>query len=109
MLQLAERIKRLDSKIQTKLSENYQTVRKAFLALDRNFDGVVSIEDFMHYFGTEPFEYGDLHKLLCVKDRNGVGRIDFIDFSKWFGSAIHKAEGFYFRHDSKLVNPPFDL
>ena len=60
MLQLAERIKRLDAKIQTKLSENYQTVRKAFLALDKDFDGAVTIEDFLHYFGTEPLEYEDL-------------------------------------------------
>lgn len=91
------------------MSENYQTVRKAFLALDKDFDGAVTIEDFLHYFGTEPLEYEDLQKLLCVKDRNGKGRIDFTDFGKWFGSAIHKSEGFYFRHDSKMVNPPFNL
>ena len=48
-------------------------------------------------------------KLLKVKDRNGKGIIDFTDFSKWFGSAIHKSEGFYFRHDSTKVNPEFDL
>ena len=47
-------------------------------------------------------------KLLEVKDRNGKGRLDFGDFSKWFGSAIHKSEGFYFRHDTKKVNPEFD-
>ena len=62
----------------------------------------------MHYFGTDPLEFEDLQKLLCVKDRNGKGRIDFTDFTKWFGSAIHKSEGFYFRHDSKMVNPPFN-
>ena len=50
-----------------------------------------------------------MQKLLCVKDRNGKGRIDFTDFGKWFGSAIHKSEGFYFRHDSKMVNPEFNL
>lgn len=69
----------------------------------------MTIEDFLHYFGTEHVEFDDLDKLLKVKDRNGAGRIDFTDFSKWFGNAIHKSEGFYFRHDSKLVNPPFDL
>ena len=50
-----------------------------------------------------------MQKLLQIKDRNDKGRIDFTDFSKWFGSAIHKSEGFYFRHDSKTVNPEFDL
>jgi len=53
-------------------------------------------------------EYDDLLKLLKIKDRNGEGRIDFTDFSKWFGTAIHKSEGFFFRHDSKTVNPEFN-
>ena len=63
----------------------------------------------MQYFGTDQsMVYEDLEKLLKVKDRNGVGKIDFTDFSKWFGHAIHKSEGFYFRHDSKTVNPAFN-
>jgi Ca2+-binding EF-hand superfamily protein len=35
-------------------------VRKAFLALDKDFDGFVTIEDFLHYFGTDPLEFEDL-------------------------------------------------
>ena len=62
----------------------------------------MTVEDFLNYLGTDgSIEYEDLMKLLKSKDRSGVGRIDFTDFSKWFGSAIHKSEGFYFRHDSK--------
>lgn len=49
---LAERIKQLDLQIQTKISGNLRTLREAFLALDKDFDGVVTIEDFLHYFGT---------------------------------------------------------
>lgn len=52
-------------------------------------------------------QYDDLSKLLKIKDRNGKGEIDFSDFSKWFGSAIHNLQGFYFRHDSKR-NPEFE-
>jgi hypothetical protein len=26
--------------------------------------------------------------------------INYKDFSRWLGPAIHQAEGFYFRHDS---------
>ena len=70
---------------------------------------MVTIEDFLTFFGTaQAIDYADLQKLLEVKDRNGKGRLDFGDFSKWFGSAIHKSEGFYFRHDTKKVNPEFD-
>lgn len=77
--------------------------------MDDNFDGIVDIADFMKNFGTDlTEEYDDLQKLLKVKDRNGVGRIDFTDFCKWFGSVIHNMQGFYFRHDSKTVNPEFN-
>ena len=80
------------------------------MAFDKDFDGIITIEDFMQHFGTDPtIEYADLVKLLKIKDRNGEGKIDFQDFSRWFGNAIHKLDGFYFRHDSKTVNPPFNL
>ena len=63
----------------------------------------------MKHFGTDlTEEYDDLLKLLKIKDRNGEGRIDFTDFCKWFGSVIHNMQGFYFRHDSKTVNPEFN-
>lgn len=70
---------------------------------------MLTVEDFLSYFATDQsIDYEDLLKLLKTKDRNGKGEIDFTDFSKWFGSAIHKSEGFYFRHDSKCVNPQFN-
>ena len=59
------------------------------MALDDNFDGFVTVQDFMKHFGTDrTVEYDDLMKLLRTKDRNGEGRIDFGDFSKWFGSFL---------------------
>lgn len=62
----------------------------------------------MKRFGSDgTVEYDDLMKLLTIKDRNGKGNIDFSDFTKWFGSAIHNLQGFYFRHDSK-TNPEFN-
>ena len=57
---MADRVTKLDLKVQTKIAGNYNKVRKAFLALDRDFDGFVTIEDFLHYFGTDPLEYEDL-------------------------------------------------
>lgn len=53
-------------------------MRKAFLFLDKDFDGQVTIEDFANYNATDhDMEYDDLLKLLKIKDRNGEGRIDF--------------------------------
>ena len=61
----------------------------------------------MKYLASDTtIDYDDLLKLLKVKDRNGKGEIDYSDFCKWFGGAIHNMQGFYFRHNSKR-NPEF--
>lgn len=54
---LAERIKVLDIGIQTKISENYNAVRKAFLDMDRDFDGLLTAEDFLHSFANKKLGY----------------------------------------------------
>lgn len=33
--------------------------------------------------------------------------LNYADFSRWMGVAIHQSEGFYFRHDS-IRNPPYE-
>ena len=44
----------------------------------------------MKYLASDTtIDYDDLLKLLKVKDRNGKGEIDYSDFCKWFGGAIH--------------------
>ena len=40
-------------------------------------------------------------------DSTNQGTLNYYDFSKWMGDAIHIREGFYFRHDSHK-NPAFD-
>ena len=84
-------------------------MRKAFLALDTDYDGYITVEDILKYFGNEKeLNYNDLKKLMKDKDSKGQGKIGYSDFSKWLGTAIHLSEGFYFRHDS-VKNPQFDL
>jgi len=80
-------------------------VRKAFLALDTNFDGYVEVEDILRHFGDDStLNFNDLKKLVMDKDSKKRGRINYQDFSRWLGSAISQVEGFYFRHDS-MKNP----
>ena len=63
----------------------------------------------MKYLGNEQdLNYNDLVKLLYDKDTSKTGRLNYSDFSKWLGSAIHMSESFIFRHDSKK-NPEFNL
>jgi hypothetical protein len=103
------RIKQLEEKLKKKFGGQYRSVREAFLALDSNYDGVVDAEDILKQFSNEDkIDYTDLHKLMKDKDSNHVGELNYTDFSKWLGCAVHQISGFYFRHDS-VKNPPFEL
>ena len=83
-------------------------MRKAFLALDSDYDGYITIEDILKYFGNETdLNFNDLKKLIMDKDHKKQGRLGYMDFSKWLGNAIHMSEGFYFRHDS-IKNPMYE-
>jgi Ca2+-binding EF-hand superfamily protein len=91
--------------LKDKFSNNWESVRKAFLALDTDYDGYITVEDILRYFGQEKdLDYNDLKKLIQDKDSKKQGKIGYTDFSKWVGNTIHLSEGFYFRHDS-IKNP----
>jgi hypothetical protein len=106
---IKQRLLKLENKLKTKFSNCYESVRKAFLALDTDYDGYITVEDILKYFGNDTeLNYSELKKLLIDKDSKKVGRIGYSDFSKWLGNAIHMSEGFYFRHDS-IKNPQYDM
>jgi Ca2+-binding EF-hand superfamily protein len=78
------------------------------LALDSDYDGYITIEDILKYFGNETdLNFNDLKKLIIDKDHKKQGRLGYMDFSKWLGNAIHMSEGFFFRHDS-IKNPQYE-
>ena len=106
---MEERLRKLETKLKLKFSNCYESVRKAFLALDSDYDGYITVEDILKYFGNETdLNYNDLLKLMKDHDVKKQGKIDYSDFSKWFGNAIHMSSGFYFRQDSKK-NPQVEL
>lgn len=95
----------MDKMIKMKFSDAYHTVRQAFLALDTDYDGYITLEDILRHFDKgHNFNGEDLKKLITDKDSKKTGRINYSDFSRWLGSSIHMPEGFYFRHDS-VKNP----
>jgi len=105
---IEERLLKLEVRLKTKFSSCFESVRKAFLALDTDYDGFVTVEDILKYFGNETeFNFNDLKKLIVDKDIKREGRLSYMDFSRWLGGAIHMSEGFYFRHDS-IKNPQYD-
>jgi Ca2+-binding EF-hand superfamily protein len=106
---ITERLKKLERILKNKFQNQWESVRKAFLALDTDYDGYITVEDILRYFGEgeKDLNYNDLKKLVRDKDSKKLGKIGYTDFSKWVGNSIHQSEGFYFRHDS-VKNPQFE-
>lgn len=63
------RLKKLEEFLKTKFHSNFTSVRKAFLELDLDHDGFISMEDIMKYYGTDnEINFKDLKKLMQDKD-----------------------------------------
>lgn len=92
--------------LKQKLAASWQSVRKAFLDLDQDYDGFITAQDIGRYFGQDgsKLDFADLQMLIKYKDSKKVGTLNYKDFSKWMGISIEPSEGFYFRHDS-VRNP----
>ena len=84
------RVKKLEKKLKDRFS-SFDSVRKAFLGLDTDYDGFITVEDILRYFGqdSKEFNFNDLKKLIMDKDSSGKGRLGYADFSKWVGNSIH--------------------
>ena len=64
-----DQLKKLDQFLRDKLANNYISVRKAFLDLDMDHDGYISVEDIMKSFGLlNELNINDLKKLIKDKD-----------------------------------------
>ena len=79
-------------------------MNKAFLTLDQDHDGWIEPRDIVAIYGTHiTIDYDDLIKLMDSRSslKDGSGRLNYSDFSKWMGNEIHNLASFIFRHDSK--------
>jgi Ca2+-binding EF-hand superfamily protein len=58
---IEDRLIVLETRLKTKFSNCFESVRKAFLMLDTDYDGYITIEDILKYFGNETdLNYNDL-------------------------------------------------
>ena len=89
--QIKERLRKLEHFLKEKFTKNWISVRKAFLDLDSNHDGFISVEDLIRFFGADnDVSYQDLKKLMQDKDLNTKqGLLNYQDFSRWVGNYIH--------------------
>jgi Ca2+-binding EF-hand superfamily protein len=60
------RLQKVENIIKSKFSNNWVSVRKAFLDLDTDYDGYVTVEDIIRFCGSDnkEFEFNDLKKLI---------------------------------------------
>ena len=106
---VVKRMKKIENLLKEKFSNNWVSIRKAFLDIDMDYDGYITAEDIARQFGkdNQKLDFHDLRTLIKNRDSKRKGKIDFKDFCKWMGGAIEPSETFYFRHDS-LRNPQYE-
>jgi Ca2+-binding EF-hand superfamily protein len=87
---VVSKLTKVETLIKDKLAANWVSVRKAFLDLDTDYDGYVTVEDILRVLGEEgrTLDFNDLTKLIIDKDHKRRGRINYTDFSKWLGGVI---------------------
>jgi len=65
---VVQRLKNLEAVLKNKFVNNWVSVRKAFLDLDFDYDGYITVEDMIRFFGSQELDYEDLKKLIKEKD-----------------------------------------
>jgi len=81
------RLQHLETIIKERFANNWVSVRKAFLDLDSDYDGFVTVEDILRLCGgdSKDIDFNDMKKLISDKDSKRLGKISYADFSKWMG------------------------
>ena len=104
------KLRHIEDLLKGRLSNNWVSVRKAFLDLDQDYDGFVTAEDFAKLIGgsagSPKFDFNMLKLLVHVKNAHSPS-LSYTDFCRWFGAAIEPVEAFFFRHDSQK-NPQYE-
>jgi Ca2+-binding EF-hand superfamily protein len=101
---VAEQVAQLDATLKAKLATDFNSVRKAFLAIDDNHIGYISAESIARYLGAtkqKNFDFTLLEILIKLHTKGLVTRLNYNDFCAWLGVSIEPTETFFFRHDSK--------
>jgi len=100
---IAVKVKALEIEIKQKMSRNFNSVRKAWLELDDNHKGLITVEELAKFLGANiklNFDYSLLEILVKMRTKSLSNSITYNDFCTWLGGSVEPTEAFYFRHDS---------
>jgi hypothetical protein len=105
------KLKEVEEVIKERLKSNWISVRKAFLDLDDDQDGFLIPEDFSKLIGgsigNTKYDFNLIKMLIKLRTKSHHARLNYHEFSIWFGEYIEPTEVFYFRHDSQK-NPNYE-
>lgn len=79
---VVNRMKKIEDLLKEKFSNNWVSIRKAFLDIDMDYDGFITAEDIARQFGkdNQKLDFRDLRTLIKNRDSQRKGKIDFKDF-----------------------------
>jgi len=79
---LVSRMLKIEKLLKEKFSNNWVSIRKAFLNLDTDYDGFITAEDIARQFGKDDqkLDFRDLRTLVLNRDSQRKGKINFKDF-----------------------------
>lgn len=103
--EISTMVKHIESVIREKVSNNWVSVRKAFLDIDDNFDGFITAEDLAKLIGgasgANRYDFNLIKMLINLRNQKKNSKLNYTEFCAWLGGVIEPAENFYFRHDSQ--------
>jgi Ca2+-binding EF-hand superfamily protein len=72
-----DRITPVEKALRGKFGQKFDSVKKAFLFMDADHDGYITIEDFLRNFSDIEVSYDDLSKLMRERDSQHVGKLNY--------------------------------
>lgn len=80
--------------IKSKFATLWVSVRKAFLELDHDKDGLIQASDILRYFGDDDdIDLVDLETLMRQRRKtttdDDAAKLNCHDFTNWLGESIH--------------------
>lgn len=81
---ITNHLKQIEAVIKERLSNNWVSVRKAFLDMDEDYDGYLTTEDFAKIIGgssgSSRFDFNLIRMLVNVRSKGKNSKMNYTDF-----------------------------